>query len=198
MKRIFLGLVLVSLLSGCATAKPTPTPTHTKTQAEIETEFLKIADDSCNKAQAEDIIERMTNDAPARVIVLARAHAYKNYSAIYVDNKGVAQVIYELELTVCGPSHLISMQKEAHHDNSGDYEHHIRLNPEGTYSWSEHVPGEAAGVLSTTIFTAKDGLITASKADGGLYDRTFEYGTITGDDLQVLKDAVDAELVRIG
>jgi hypothetical protein len=198
MKRIFLGLVLVSLLSGCATAKPTPTPTHTKTQAQIETEFLKIADDSCNKAQAEDIIERMTNDAPARVIVLARAHAYKNYSAIYVDNKGVAQVVYELELTVCGPSYLISMQKEAHHDNSGDYEHHIKLNPEGTYSWNEHVSGEAAGVLSTTTFTVKDGLITASKADNAMFDRTFQYGPITGDDLQVLKDAVDAELVRIG
>ena len=198
MKRIFLGLVLVSLLSGCATAKPTPTPTHTKTQAQIQTEFLKIADDSCNKAQAEDIIERMTNDAPARVIVLARAHAYKNYSAIYVDNKGVAQVVYELELTVCGPSYLISMQKEANHDNSGDYEHHIKLNPEGTYSWTEHVPGEAVGVLSTTTFTVKHGLITASKADNSMFDRTFEYGPITGDDLQVLKDAVDAELVRIG
>ena len=198
MKRIFLGLVLVVLLSSCASAKPTPTPTHTKTQAQIETEFLKIAGDSCNKAQTEDIIEKMTNDAPARVIVLARAHAYKNYSAIYVDNKGVAQVIYELELTVCGPSYLISMQKEANHDNSGDYEHHIKLNPEGTYSWAEHVPGEAAGVLSTTTFTVKDGLITASKADDSKYDRTFEYGHIAGEDLQVLKDAVDAELVRIG
>ena len=196
MKRILLSLFLVSVLSGCTSAKPTPI--HTKTQAQIETEFLKIADDSCNKAQAEDIIERMTNDVPARIIVLARDHAYKNYSAIYVDNKGVAQVIYELELTVCGPSHLISMQKEAHHDNSGDYEHHIKENPEGTYSWNEHVPGEAVGVLSATTFSVKDGLITASKADDSKYDRTFEYGPITGVDLQTLKDAVDAELIRIG
>ena len=196
MKRLIVGLALVAVLSGCATAKPTPV--HTKTQAEIETEFLKIADDSCNKAQAEDVIERMTNDVPARVVVLSRDHAYRNYSAIYIDNKGVAEVIYELELTVCGPSHLISMQKEAHHDNSGDYEHHIKLNPEGSYSWNQHVPGEAVGVLSTTTFTVKSGLITASKEDDSKYDKSFEYGPITGSDLQTLKDAVDAEIIRIG
>ncbi len=196
MKRLIVGLALVAVLSGCATAKPTPV--HTKTQAEIETEFLKIADDSCNKAQAEDVIERMTNDVPARVVVLSRDHAYRNYSAIYIDNKGVAQVIYELELTVCGPSHLISMQNEAHHDNSGDYEHHIKLNPEGSYSWNQHVPGEAVGVLSTTTFTVKSGLITASKEDDSKYDKSFEYGPITGSDLQTLKDAVDAEIIRIG
>jgi hypothetical protein len=196
MKRLIVGLALVAVLSGCATAKPTPV--HTKTQAEIETEFLKIADDSCNKAQAEDVIERMTNDVPARVVVLSRDHAYRNYSAIYIDNKGVAQVIYELELTVCGPSHLISMQKEAHHDNSGDYEHHIKLNPEGSYSWNQHVPGEAVGVLSTTTFTVKSGLITASKEDDSKYDKSFEYGPITDSDLKTLKDAVDAEIIRIG
>ncbi len=196
MKRLIVGLALVAVLSGCATAKPTPV--HTKTQAEIETEFLKIADDSCNKAQAEDVIERMTNDVPARVVVLSRDHAYRNYSAIYIDNKGVAQVIYELELTVCGPSHLISMQNEVHHDNSGDYEHHIKLNPEGSYSWNQHVPGEAVGVLSTTTFTVKSGLITASKEDDSKYDKSFEYGPITGSDLQTLKDAVDAEIIRIG
>lgn len=196
MKRLIVGLALVAALSGCATAKPTPV--HTKTQAEIETEFLKIADDSCNKAQAEDVIERMTNDVPARVVVLSRDHAYRNYSAIYIDNKDIAQVIYELELTVCGPSHLISMQNEAHHDNSGDYEHHIKLNPEGSYSWNQHVPGEAVGVLSTTTFTVKSGLITASKEDDSKYDKSFEYGPITGSDLQTLKDAVDAEIIRIG
>lgn len=196
MKRLIVGLALVAALSGCATAKPTPV--HTKTQAEIETEFLKIADDSCNKAQAEDVIERMTNDVPARVVVLSRDHAYRNYSAIYIDNKDIAKVIYELELTVCGPSHLISMQNKAHHDNSGDYEHHIKLNPEGSYSWNQHVPGEAVGVLSTTTFTVKSGLITASKEDDSKYDKSFEYGPITGSDLQTLKDAVDAEIIRIG
>ncbi|MFZ4065296.1 MAG: hypothetical protein ACOYJ7_03255 [Rhodoluna sp.] len=201
LNKVLAVAAMTLLVAGCSSSKPeptaTPTPTVTKTQAEIEKEFLKIADDSCTRAQKDDVLERMTNNVPERIIVLSRDHAYKDYSAVYVDNKGVAQVIYELELTVCGPSYLISMQEEAGHDNSGDYEHHIKLNEDGTYSWSEHIPGEAEGVLSTNIFTVEDGYIVASKDEDPAYDRTIEYGPITGEDLQVLKDAVDAELLSL-
>ena len=199
LNKVFAVGAMTLLVAGCSNpnSQPTPTPTATKTQAQIETEFLKIAEDSCARAQKDDVLERMTNNVPERIIVLSKDHAYRDYSAVYVDNKNVAQVIYELELTVCGPSYLISMQKEANHDNSGDYEHHIKLNTDGTYSWSEHIPGEAEGVLSTNIFTVADGYIVASKDENPAYDRTFEYGPITGEDLQVLKDAVDAELLSL-
>lgn len=197
--KVFAVAAMTLLVAGCSNTnpQPSPSPTATKTQAQIETEFLKIAEDSCARAQKDDVLERMTNNVPERIIVLSRDHAYRDYSAVYVDNKNVAQVIYELELTVCRPSYLISMQKEANHDNSGDYEHHIKLNADGTYSWSEHVPGEAEGVLSTNIFTVVDGYIVASKDENPAYDRTIEYGPITGEDLQVLKDAVDAELLSL-
>ena len=182
-------LLVPVIISGCSSPK---------SQTVIEAEFLKAADDSCNKAQKHDILEKITNDAPARILVLAQKHAYKNYSAISIDNKNVATVIYEYEVFVCGPSHLLSMQKEAHHDNSGDYEHHIKLNDDGTYTWTEHVPGEAAGVMETDTCTVKDGYITAVKTDNPAYDRTFVYGPITGSDIKMLQDAVDAELIRIG
>jgi hypothetical protein len=197
--KVLVVAAMTLLVVGCSNLnpKPTPSPTATKTQAQIEKEFLKTAEDSCKRAQRDDIVERMTNNVPERIIVLSRDHAYKDYSAVYVDNKNVAQVIYELELTVCGPSYLISMQKEAGQDNSGDYEHHIKLNKDGTYSWSEHIPGEAEGVLSTNIFTVQDGYIVSSKDENPLYDRTFEYGPITGEDLQTLQDAVDAELLSL-
>jgi hypothetical protein len=196
LKKIFVAPLLLLVLTGCSAIPPIPS--ETKTQTQIEKEFLKIADDSCKRAQSDDVLERMTNDAPARIIVLSRNHAYKNYSAIYIDNKNVAQVIYELDLTVCGPSNLLSMQQEANHDNSGDYEHHIKLNSDGTYTWTAHVPGEAEGVMSSNIFSVKGGLIIESKADNPAYDRTIEYGPIAGTDLQILKDAVDEELTRLG
>ena len=199
LNKVFATAAMTLLVAGCSSPKPnpTPSPTVTKTQAQIEKEFLKIADDSCNRAQKDDVLERMTNNVPERIIVLSKDSAYKDYSAVYVNNKGEAQVIYELELTVCAPSYLISMQEEANHDNSGDYEHHIKLNADGTYSWSEHIPGEAEGVLSTNIFTVESGYIVASKDEDPAYDRTIEYGPITGEDLQVLKDAVDAELASL-
>ena len=129
--------------------------------------------------------------------MLAQKHAYKNYNAIYIDNKNVATVIYEYELSVCSPSNLISMQKEAHHDNSGDYLHRIKFNDDGTYTWTQHVPGEAAGVLERNIFTVRDRYFISARAENPRFDRTFEYGPIKGPDLQRLKDAVDAELIRI-
>jgi hypothetical protein len=177
------------LVSGC---------TSTKSQTIVEAEFLKIAEDSCKRAQKHDILEKLTNDAPSRVLVLAKKHAYKNYSAIWIDNKNVATVIYEYELSVCGPSYLVSMQKEANHDNSGDYEHSIKLNDDGTYTWTQHVPFEAAGVLESSVFTVKDGHFASTKAENPAYDRAFEYGPITGSDLQLLQNSVDAELIRIG
>ena len=183
------ALLVPLLLAGC---------TPIKSQTIIEAEFLKIAEDSCRRAQKNDILEKLTNDAPSRVLVLAKKHAYKNYSAIWIDNKNVPTVIYEYELSVCGPSYLVSMQKEANHDNSGDYEHSIKLNEDGTYTWTQHVPFEAAGVLESNVFTVKAGYFTSAKAENPAYDRAFEYGPITGSDLQLLQDSVDAELIRIG
>jgi hypothetical protein len=201
LNKVFAVAAMTLLVAGCSNPNPkptsTPTPTVTKTQAQIEKEFLKIADDSCNRAQKDDVLERMTNNVPERIIVLSRDHAYKDYSAVYVNNKGEAQVIYELELTVCGPSYLLSMQEEANHDNSGDYEHHIKRNDDGTYTWTQHVYGEDGGKLADTIFTVLNGVIVAADNEGLPQDQTIEYGPVTGADLQALKDAVDAELERL-
>lgn len=194
MKRILLGLVVVGLLSGCSaqTAKPTPTPTKTKTAAEIETEFLKIAEDSCAKAQNENIVEQVADGS--RIIALARANAYKEYSALYIETSGKTQVIYELELAVCAPGYLISMQEEAHHDNSGDYEHHVVLNKDGSYTWSR-ASWDGSGKMEDTIYFVKDNLITG--ANTAQYDYTFTYGPVSDADMVIFKAAIDAELERL-
>jgi hypothetical protein len=186
--KVLLAAGLVFGLAGCAPAE---------SQAQIEADFIKIAKDSCAKAQKDDVIQQYVNDKPARIIALSRDHAYKNYSAVYIDNKGTAKVIYELELTVCGPSYLLSMQKEANHDNSGDYEHHIKRNDDGSYTWSQHVYGEDGGTMADTKFTVLNGLLVSSTGEDAQYDQTFEYGPVGGSDLQVLKTAVDAELERL-
>jgi predicted O-methyltransferase YrrM len=190
---------LVLLITGCANAKPAPTgspsPTATQTQAEIDAEFIKIAQDSCEKAQKENVVESIVDDAPARIIALARSNAYKNYSAVYIDSKGKAQVVYELELTVCGPGYLLSMQEEAHHDNSGDYEHHIKKNSATNYTWTQATYSETGSYLADTIFTVSDGLITKSVSERD--SRTMTYGPIPAADMQIFKAAIDAELKRL-
>jgi len=197
-KLVLVG-ALVLLITGCANAKTAPTgspsPTATQTQAEIDAEFIKIAQDSCEKAQKENVVESIVDDAPARIIALARSNAYKNYSAVYIDSKGKAQVVYELELTVCGPGYLLSMQEEAHHDNSGDYEHHIKKNSATNYTWTQATYSETGSYLADTIFTVSDGLITKSVSERD--SRTMTYGPIPAADMQIFKAAIDAELKRL-
>ena len=183
MKKALMATVLVLSLAGCSDVKQVPP----KSQAQIEAEFIKQADDSCNKAKADDVIESVADGS--RIIALAQAHAYKSYSAVYVDTKGVSQIIYELDLVVCGPSYLLSMQKEAHHDNSGDYEHHIKLNANGTYTWTQHSYGTTGG-LDKTVFTFTNKLITEAKTPD--YDYTITYGPVSEADKAILIAAVDA------
>jgi len=202
-KSVLIKLALVSLLvlliTGCTNSKPkptgTPSPSQTQTQAEIDAEFIKIANDSCAKAQKENIVEELIDDAPAKIIALARSNAYKDYSAIYLDNKGVPTVVYELELTVCGPGYLLSMQEEANHDNSGDYEHHIKKNSATSYTWTQATYSEEGSYLADTIFEVADGVITQSVSDRDA--RKMVYGPISDADMQTFKAAIDAELERL-
>ncbi len=200
--KIFAVAGLLISLAGCAAAEPeptatptpTPTPTITQTQAEIEAEFYKIADDSCAKGQKEGLVERFINDVPSRIIAISKDDAYLDYSAIYIDNKGVAQVLYELETTACGPGYLISMMEEANQDNSADYEHYVKKNEDGTFVWTQATYTEEGSKLQDTIFEVADGLIVTATPENVKNTRALEYGPVSDVDMQALKDAVDAEI----
>lgn len=194
------GLLLA--LAGCAKAEPeqtasptpTPTPTVTQTQVEIEAEFYKLAADSCAKGQAEGLVERFINDVPSRIIALAKKDAYLDYSAIYIDNKGEAQVLYELETTACNPGYLISMMEEANQGNTGDYEHYVKKNEDGTFVWTQSSYSETGSELADTVFEVADGLLVKAIPEDATNTRSLEYGPVSYVDMQALKDAVDAEV----
>ena len=199
-KLIAISGLLISL-AGCAPAEPaptaTPTPTVTQTQAEIEAEFYKIADDSCVKGEQEGLVERFINAVPSRIIAVAKKDAYLDYSAIYIDESGVAQVIYELEKTACGPGYLLSMMEEANHDNSGDYEHYVKKNKDGTFLWTQATYTEEGSKLVKTIFEVADGLLVKATPEDVKNTRSLEYGPVSDEDMKALMDAVDAEIKRL-
>lgn len=196
MKKIALTMTALLLLSGCtsqsANPEGTPSPTKSKTQEEVLAEFLDIANDSCAKAQTENIIELVADGS--KVIVLAKENAYKDYSAVYIDAQGKPQVIYEMELLVCSPGYLISMMEEAGKENAGDYEHSVTLNADGTYTWKQKSFYEGEK-MEETLYTVKDGVITAGKTSA--YEYTFQYGEIPAADMEVFKKAIDDELERL-
>ncbi len=198
--KIFAVAGLLISLAGCApaeptpTATPTPTPTITQTQAEIEAEFYKIAEDSCAKGQTEGLVERFINDVPSRIIALSKDDAYLDYSAIYIDNKGVAQVLYELETTACGPGYLLSMMEEANQGNTGDFEHYVKKNEDGTFVWTQATYTEEGSKLKDTIFEVANGLLAKATPEDVKNTRGLEYGPVSDVDMQALKAAVDAEI----
>lgn len=196
MKRIAALFVLVLTLAGCSTPKASPTnspsPTETKTEAQILDEFLKIAEDSCAKAQTENIVETVADGS--KIIVLAKDNAYKDYSAVYIDPQGKTQVIYEMELSVCAPGYLISMMEEAGKKNEGDYEHGVKLNDDGTYTWKQKSFYEGES-FEETKYTVVDGIITAAKTSA--YDYSFAYGAVAEADMNVFKKAIDDEIERL-
>lgn len=190
-------------LSGCASAEPEPTatptstPTITQSQEQIEAEFFKVAAESCAKGQNDGLVERFINSAPSRIIALAKKDAYLDYSAIYVDEAGKAQVLYELETTACGPGYLVSMMEEANQTNSGDYEHYVKKNADGNFVWTQSSYFEEGSRLTDTIFEVEDGLIVKAIPEDVKNTRVLEYGPVSDTDMQALKDAVDAEVERL-
>jgi hypothetical protein len=193
--------VLLVGLAGCSApapkASPTPTQTPTQTQAEIEFEFYKVAADSCAKAQKENTVERFINDEPSRIIALAKDNAYLDYSAIYIDNMGEPKVLYELELTACSPGYLISMMEEANKPNEDDYEHYVKKNSDGSFTWTQSAYSEEGPALADTIYEVQDGFFVKAIPENVKNTRVLEYGPISDEDMQALKDAVDAELERL-
>lgn len=197
-KSAVVAFILIGL-SGCTSPEPkqSPNPSKTQTQAEIEKEFYTIAAASCANAQKENIIERFVNEAPSLIIALAKENAYLDYSAIYIDEEGKVKVLYELELTVCEPGYLISMMEEANHDNTGDYEHYVKKNSDGSFTWTQSRYSEEGPKLAETIYEVTDGVFSKAIPEEVEYTRSFEYGLISDADMQTLIDAVDAELERL-
>lgn len=196
MKRIVLALTLVLGLAGCTSpnASPTnsPSPTESKSEAQILEEFLDLAADSCAKAQTENIVETVADGS--KIIVLAKDNAYKDYSAVYIDPQGKTQVIYEMELSVCAPGYLISMMEEAGKKNEGDYQHSVKLNDDGSYTWKQKSFYEGESFEETKYFV-ENGIITA--ANTSAYQYEFSYGAVAEADMVVFRKAIDEEIERL-
>lgn len=196
MKRIVLALTLVLGLAGCSSPNSSPTnspsPTESKSEAQILEEFLDLAADSCAKAQTENIVETVADGS--KIIVLAKDNAYKDYSAVYIDPQGKTQVIYEMELSVCAPGYLISMMEEAGKKNEGDYEHSVKLNEDGSYTWKQKSFYEGESFEETKYFV-ENGIITA--ANTSAYQYEFSYGPVAEADMVVFRKAIDEEIERL-
>ena len=194
--KIFAAFALIAL-TGCSapavqpTVSPTPSASATLTQEEIDAQFLKIAEDSCNRAWKDGVVEADVSTPDQKLIIIPKEQAYKDFSGAYVDETGVPKVIYEVELSACLPSYLISMQQEANKDNSGDYEHKIEMIDDAHYVWWQRFGG---GELTPTNYEVANGYVVKATSKDIDRDIVISYGPVSEADMSLLKQAVDAEL----
>ena len=191
-KTVTITAIALSLaLAGCSSPNPqptaTPSPTQTfeaKTPAEAKAAYKDIAKASCNKAQAEGVVE---SGADYTLVSVNKDDNYLDFSAAYFQKPDTYELIWELtSLTSCADWYTFSMADEAGIEAQID----VQFNAgDGTYSTREDL-GDLG--INSYRYTVVDGLITeALNLDPKNPVTTkVRYGNITEEDRNILITAV--------
>jgi hypothetical protein len=200
------GVLVGSLcLAGCSQATPTANPTATSTTsssasstpipsatlpaamtpAEAKAAYKAFTKASCNKAQNEGVVE--TGDTYTAVMA-STAQGYQDFTAAYFEQPDTYQIIWELDgFNACADWFTFSMADEAGREAAIN----VTFN-QADASFTATQDLGAMGV-SSHRFTVATGLIaTATNLDPKHATTvSLRYGTLTADDLKILKTAVD-------
>jgi hypothetical protein len=200
----FVAIAAAVTLGGCATSPeasllPTepavtasPTAPAVAVPDDVEGSFRRIADASCEKANAEGVTESAV-DGSGRLILVPKGQGYEDFSAASISDSGVGELIWSTEVFyACNASIGFSFS-----DESGSDYGTIEFNEtDGSYTVTV---GEAGSEFVAT-YTVQDGLIRtgSSTRDGEALVLDVEYGMPSETDIQILRDTVDAFLAEDG
>ena len=198
------------LFAGCTSSSPTeatsespqpsasPTSTVVAEPVDVTEAFREIADASCDKANAEGVVESgWDGDLTQKAILVPDSEAYQDYSAVFVGENGVLALIWETDsFASCYASNAYSLAEEASQEAAFD----LTFNEaDGTYQTTlDQGPDQEAPFVAT--YTVSNGLIVQQHIDADWGETTIEitYGMPSGDDIAFLRTAVDAFLAENG
>ena len=170
-----------------ATASPTPTP------VDVVAAFREIADASCDRANAEGIVER-TADGSQKSILIPKSTAYQDFNAAFYSKDEGASLIWSTEnFGACIDSINFSLADEG----GTTYKLDVTFNSaDGTFTTSVDQGRNQKPFLST--YTVGNGVLVSRHidADWGQMDVDFVYGMPSDEDIAILHDAVDAFLAK--
>jgi hypothetical protein len=154
------------------------------TPAEAKAAFKAVAKASCNKAQAEGVVE---SDGSYTLVMVNKAQGYKDYSAAYEQN-GKHVLVWEIDgLASCSDWYSFSMAEEAGQEVAID----VTFNPSDASFTTEQDLGELG--VSSFRYSVANGLIATSTNLDPKRAKvvTVKYGNITASELEILTTAVD-------
>jgi hypothetical protein len=201
------GLLPALLLAGCASSSPTgmpsvspePSPSPTSTviaePVDVKDAFREIAYASCDKASAEGVVESGW-DGTQKAIMIPKSMAYKDFNAVYVDENGVAALIWETDsFAACNASNGFALAEEA----GQEFDLDLTFNEaDGTYQTTLDQGPDQDPFVAT--YSVANGLIVQQHIDADWGETTIEitYGMPSDDDIAFLRTAVDAFLAENG
>jgi len=200
------GLLPALLLAGCASSSPTGTPSESPEPStsptstiiaepvDITEAFREIAHASCDKANAEGVVESGW-DGTQKAILVPDSEAYQDYNAVFVGENGVPALILETDsFASCNASNTYSLAEEAGQEAEID----LTFNEaDGTYQTTlDQGPDQDVPFVATYIVS--NGLIVQQHIDADWGETTIEitYGMPSADDIAFLRTAVDAFLAE--
>lgn len=180
--------------------EPSPSPTSTviAEPVDVTEAFREIAYASCDKANAEGVVESgWDGDLTQKAILVPDSEAYEDYSAVFVGENGVLALIWETDsFASCNASNAYSLAEEAGQEAAFD----LTFNEaDGTYQTTlDQGPDQEAPFVAT--YTVSNGLIVQQHIDADWGETTIEitYGMPSEDDIAFLQTAVDAFLAENG
>lgn len=188
-----LATVLALALTGCAgqtvgsSGSPSAQPSSSVPTApvDVEASFKAIADDSCDRAYSEGVLEE---SADGIMFLVPEGQAYQDYSAAFDSESDGIGVIWSTEVFfACAAS--IGYQMSA--EGSAEYPVAVTFD-ESTGDYRAQVEVEDYGTLDYT-YTVADGVFTGvewvSPEESGT--TTISYGPPSSEHIDVLRRAVD-------
>ena len=177
--------------SQSSTQSPSATLPAAMTPAEAKAAYKLIAQASCNKAQAEGVVE---TGATFKAVMTNKDQAYQDFSAAYFEEPDNYEIIWELDgFNACSDWYTFSMADEAGQEAAID----VTFEPADESFTARQDLGDLG--VSEHRFTVENGMIaTATNLDpNGAGPVSLKYGNLATEDLAIIKTAVDRYLATI-
>ena len=204
MLKPFAAAALLVALAGCAATGPTdpapsapatsPTPSESAIAEPIDVNaaFREIADASCEKANAEGVVET-TADGAASNILVPKKFAYKDFNAVAVSEDDGFSLIWSTEdFVTCNASVGFAMAE----DSGGEYLLEVTFDEtDGSYAT---VYDTGQDFVIENRYLVSDGVFIGAFLGPAntAVEMSITYGMPTAEQVAVPETAVDAFLAK--
>lgn len=156
--------------------------------------YSKIAQDSCDKALAEGVVEYVPGEEGFTSVMVPKSEAYRDYSAAYFDNATEKyDLIWETDaFSSCADANALSLAADA--GQKPDFTVEFNANT-GVYVTTRDLGDYGIANLQYTVANGLVVTMVQLNGEGG-DPHLIRYGNLTANDHAILETAADEFLAK--